>query len=230
MFNLLIVEDDKNIRKLMEIKLKAEGYNTSSACDGIDALDKVGKSHYDILIVDAMMPNMNGYEFLTEIKNLGMNIPSIMVTAKGDIEDKAKGFEVGVDDYMVKPIDFKELSLRIKAVLRRAKIISERKIQIGNTLLDYDTLTVSNSENSITLTKKEFGILYKLMSFPEQSFSKRKLFEEFWDFDSETEEDTLKVHINKIRNKISVFKNIDIETVRGIGYRGVKYDNENEKN
>ena len=230
MFNLLIVEDDKNIRKLMEIKLKAEGYNTSSACDGIDALDKVGKSHYDILIVDAMMPNMNGYEFLTEIKNLGMNIPSIMVTATGDIEDKAKGFEVGVDDYMVKPIDFKELSLRIKAVLRRAKIISERKIQIGNTLLDYDTLTVSNSENSITLTKKEFGILYKLMSFPEQSFSKRKLFEEFWDFDSETEEDTLKVHINKIRNKISVFKNIDIETVRGIGYRGVKYDNENEKN
>ena len=227
MFNVLIVEDDKNIRKLMEIKLKAEGYNTSTACDGLDALDKVGKSHYDILIVDAMMPNMNGYEFLSEIKSLDMNIPSIMVTAKGDIEDKAKGFTVGVDDYMVKPIDFKELSLRIKAVLRRAKIVSERKIKIGNTILDYDTLTVSNSENSITLTKKEFGILYKLMSFPEQSFSKRKLFEEFWDFDSETEEDTLKVHINKIRNKISVFKNIDIETVRGIGYRGVKYDNEN---
>ena len=227
MFNVLIVEDDKNIRKLMEIKLKAEGYNTSTACDGLDALDKVGKSHYDILIVDAMMPKMNGYEFLSEIKSLDMNIPSIMVTAKGDIEDKAKGFTVGVDDYMVKPIDFKELSLRIKAVLRRAKIVSERKIKIGNTVLDYDTLTVSNSENSITLTKKEFGILYKLMSFPEQSFSKRKLFEEFWDFDSETEEDTLKVHINKIRNKISVFKNIDIETVRGIGYRGVKYDNEN---
>lgn len=227
MFNVLIVEDDKNIRKLMEIKLKAEGYNTSTACDGLDALDKVGKSHYDILIVDAMMTKMNGYEFLSEIKSLDMNIPSIMVTAKGDIEDKAKGFTVGVDDYMVKPIDFKELSLRIKAVLRRAKIVSERKIKIGNTVLDYDTLTVSNSENSITLTKKEFGILYKLMSFPEQSFSKRKLFEEFWDFDSETEEDTLKVHINKIRNKISVFKNIDIETVRGIGYRGVKYDNEN---
>lgn len=226
MFNVLIVEDDKNIRKLMEIKLKAEGYNTTTACDGLDALDKVGKSHYDILIVDAMMPNMNGYEFLTEIKNLGINTPSIMVTAKGDIEDKSKGFTVGVDDYMVKPIDFKELSFRIKAVLRRAKIVSERKIQIGDTLLDYDTLTVSNSQNSITLTKKEFGILYKLMSFPEQSFSKRKLFEEFWDFDSETEEDTLKVHINKIRNKISVFKNIDIETVRGIGYRGVKRDNE----
>ncbi len=227
MFNVLIVEDDKNIRKLMEIKLNAEGYNTSTACDGVDALDKVGNSHYDILIVDAMMPKMNGYEFLSEIKNLGINIPSIMVTAKGDIEDKAKGFDVGVDDYMVKPIDFKELSFRIKAVLRRAKIVSERKIQIGNTLLDYDTLTVSNSENSITLTKKEFGILYKLMSFPEQSFSKRKLFEEFWNYDSESEEDTLKVHINKIRNKISVFKNIDIETVRGIGYRGVKYDNEN---
>ncbi len=227
MFNVLIVEDDKNIRKLMEIKLTAEGYKTSTACDGLDALDVVGKGHYDILIVDAMMPKMNGYEFLHEIKSLGLNIPSIMVTAKGDIEDKAKGFDVGVDDYMVKPIDFKELSFRIKAVLRRAKIVSERKIQIGDTILDYDTLTVSNTETSISLTKKEFGILYKLMSFPEQSFSKRKLFEEFWDFDSETEEDSLKVHINKIRNKISVFKNIDIETVRGIGYRGVKYDNEN---
>lgn len=227
MFNVLIVEDDKNIRKLMEIKLKSEGYNTSTANDGLDALDKIGKSHYDILIVDAMMPNMNGFEFLNEIKTLGINTPTIMVTAKGSIEDKAMGFTVGVDDYMVKPIDFKELSLRIKAVLRRAKIVSERKIRVGDTLLDYDTLTVSNSETSITLTKKEFGILYKLMSFPEQSFSKRKLFEEFWDFDSETEEDTLKVHINKIRNKISVFKNIDIETVRGIGYRGVKYDNEN---
>ena len=227
MFSVLIVEDDKNIRKLMEIKLSAEGYDTATAYDGVDALDKVGKCHYDILIVDAMMPNMNGYEFLQEIKSLGLNIPSIMVTAKGDIEDKAKGFDVGVDDYMVKPIDFKELSFRIKAVLRRAKIVSERKIQIGDTLLDYDTLTVSNKESSVSLTKKEFGILYKLMSFPEQSFSKRKLFEEFWDFDSETEEDTLKVHINKIRNKISVFKNIDIETVRGIGYRGVKYDNEN---
>ncbi len=227
MFNVLIVEDDKNIRKLMEINLKNDGYNVATANDGLDALDKVGKTHYDILIVDAMMPKMNGYEFLTEIKNLNINIPSIMVTAKGDIEDKAKGFTVGVDDYMVKPIDFKELSLRIKAVLRRAKIVSERKIKIGDTVLDYDTLTVSNKEVSITLTKKEFGILYKLMSFPEQSFSKRKLFEEFWDFDSETEEDTLKVHVNKIRNKISVFKNIDIETVRGIGYRGVKYDNEN---
>ncbi len=227
MFNILIVEDDKNIRKLMEIKLNAEGYNTVTAEDGIIALDKVGRSHFDLIIVDAMMPNMNGYEFIQEIKNLNINIPSIMVTAKGDIEDKTLGFMSGVDDYMVKPIDFKELSFRIKAVLRRAKIVSDRKIQIGDTILDYDTLTVSNKTNSVTLTKKEFGLLYKLMSFPEQSFSKRKLFEEFWDLDSETEEDTLKVHINKIRNKISVFKNINVETIRGIGYRGVRYDKEN---
>lgn len=227
MFDILIVEDDKNIRKLMEIKLKAEGYNTSTAEDGIIALDKVGHSHFDIVIVDAMMPNMNGYEFIKELKNLNINIPSIMVTAKGDIEDKTLGFMSGVDDYMVKPIDFKELSFRIKAVLRRAKIVSDRKIQIGDTVLDYDTLTVSNQTDSVTLTKKEFGLLYKLMSFPEQSFSKRKLFEEFWDLDSETEEETLKVHINKIRNKISPFKNINIETIRGIGYRGVRYDKEN---
>ncbi len=224
MFNVLIIEDDKNIRRLIEIKLKNEGSNVFTAENGQIGLEIMHEKHIDIILVDAMMPVMNGYEFLKAIREEGILTPAIMVTAKGSIEDKAEGFQAGVDDYMVKPIDFTELSLRIKAVMRRAKIVNERKIKVGSVVLDYETLTVSNGENKVNLTKKEFGILFKLLSYPEHSFTKSNLFEEFWDFACETEEDVVKVFINKIRNKISCFKEIDIETVRGIGYRGVKYE------
>jgi DNA-binding response OmpR family regulator len=149
-----------------------------------------------------------------------------MCTAKGSIEDKAQGYDAGIDDYMVKPIDFDELLMRIKAVLRRAETVSERKLKVGNTVLDYDTLTITDGEKTETLTKKEFGILFKLLSYPEKSFSKSQLFEEFWSFDSDTEEDAVKVYVNKIRNKIENFPEIDVQTVRGVGYRGVR----NEKN
>lgn len=225
MFTVLIVEDDKNLRNLMDIKLKNEGYNTLTAENGKEAILKYSENHVDIMLVDAMMPIMNGYELVKSIRSEGSTVPVIMITAKGTIEDKEQGFMSGVDDYMVKPIDFYEMSMRIKAVLRRAKIVSDRKILIGDTVLDYDTLTVSDATNKISLTKKEFSILYKLLSYPERSFSKTAIFEEFWSWDSDTEEDIVKVFINKIRNKIEVFKNIDIETVRGVGYRGVKYEN-----
>ncbi len=222
MFKALIVEDDKNIRKLMQIKLTNEGYSVITAEDGLDALNKIAENHVDIIILDAMMPKMDGFEFLETIRKDGNLTPIIMVTARGSFDDKRQGFMLGVDDYMIKPIDFNELSLRIIAVLRRAKIVNERKIEIGNTVLDYNTLTVYDNENKVNLTKKEFDILYKLLFYPERSYSKRMLFEEFWDYDSETEEDIVKVYINKIRNKISVFSNIDIETIRGIGYKGIK--------
>ena len=226
MFNILIVEDDKNIRKLMQIKLSAEGYNVITAQDGLEALDKIAESHIDIMIVDVMMPKMDGYELIKTLRENKNVIPAIMVTARSSIEDKSKGFTLGADDYMIKPIDFYELSLRIKAVLRRAKIVHDKKIIIGDTVLDYDLLTVSNGENKIQLTKKEFSILYKLLSYPEKSFSKSMLFNEFWDYDSNTEEDVVKVFISKIRNKIAIFTNIDIETVRGVGYRGIKNEAE----
>ncbi len=226
MFNVLIVEDDHNICKLMKIKLSQEGYNCYTAHSGVEGLECLAETHMDIVILDAMMPKMDGFEMVKEMRNLKYATPVIMVTARGAIEDKSKGFMVGVDDYMVKPIDFKELFLRMKAVLRRANIVSEKKIVIGSTVLDYNTLTVSCGEDRETLTKKEFQILFKLLSYPEQSFSKSALFEEFWDFDSDTEEDAVKVYINKIRNKISRFSAIDIETVRGVGYKGVR----NEKN
>jgi DNA-binding response OmpR family regulator len=222
MFNVLVVEDDRNIRNLIEIKLRSLGYNVVTAENGKDALEKLSSNHLDIMLVDAMMPIMDGYTFVKTVREDGDNIPAIMVTAKGSMADKSQGFDVGVDDYMVKPIEFDELSLRIKAVLRRAKIVSDRKITVGETVLDYDTLTVSNGVEKVVLTKTEFGIIYKLLSYPERSFSKSMLFEEFWAGDSETEEDIVKVYINRIRNKIAPFKEIDVETIRGIGYRGVR--------
>ena len=222
MFNVLVVEDERNIRKLIEIKLTNFGYNVVTAENGRDALDKLSENHLDILLVDAMMPVMDGFEFVKTVRQSGNNVPVIMVTARGSLADKSQGFDVGVDDYMVKPIEFDELSLRIKAVLRRAKIVSDRKITIGETVLDYDTLTVSNKTDKVLLTKTEFGIIYKLLSYPERSFSKSALFEEFWSWDSETEEDIVKVYINRIRNKIAPFSEIDVETVRGIGYRGIR--------
>ena len=224
MFNVLIVEDDKNIRKLIEIKLKSQGYDVYTAENGVSGLDVISANHIDIMLVDVMMPKMDGYEFIKTVREGGFNIPAIMVTARGSIEDKSKGFSYGVDDYMVKPIDFTELLLRMNAVMRRAKIVNEKKIVVGDTVLDYELLTVSNGELTVNLTKKEFGILYKLMFYPEKSFSKRALFEEFWNLESDTEEDAVKVYINKIRSKIADFKSIDIETVRGIGYRGVRYE------
>ena len=222
MFNVLVVEDDRNIRNLIEIKLRTLGYSVVTAEHGKDALEKLSLNHIDIMLVDAMMPIMDGYSLVKAVREDGNSVPVIMVTARGSMADKSQGFDVGVDDYMVKPIEFDELSLRIKAVLRRAKIVSDRKITIGDTVLDYDTLTVSNGVDKVVLTKTEFGIIYKLLSYPERSFSKSMLFEEFWSWDSETEEDIVKVYINRIRNKIAPFKEIDVETVRGIGYRGVK--------
>ncbi len=225
MFTVLVLEDDKNIRRLTEIKLKNEGYNVYSCANGLEGLNVIGEKHIDIIIADIMMPEMDGYDFISEIRNLGYNTPCIMVTAKGAIEDKTQGFMLGVDDYMVKPIDFSELFMRIKAVLRRAKIVSEKKLIVGKTILNYETLTVEDGVNKVQLSKREFGILYKLLSYPEKAFSKSAIFDEFWDYDSDTEEDAIKVYINKIRNKISCFSEIDIETVRGIGYRGVRYEN-----
>ena len=222
MFNVLVLEDDNNIRRLTEIKLKNEGYNVYVASNGLEGLDIIGDKHIDIIIADVMMEKMDGYEFLKEIRSLKILTPCIMVTAKGTIKDKTQGFLAGVDDYMVKPIDFQELFMRMKAILRRAKIISEKRLVVGKTTLDYETLTVYNENNKIVLSKREFSILYKLLSYPEKSFSKSMIFEEFWNYDSDAEEDAVKVYINKIRNKISCFEEIDIETIRGLGYRGVR--------
>lgn len=226
MFNVLIVDDNPNILQLMKIRLHNAGYNVYTAENGLDALDIFYNIAIDMLIVDIMMPKMNGYELVKEIKSDKPNVPVIMVTAKGTIEDKSQGFFIGVDDYMVKPTDFDELLMRMNAIFRRAKIVNDKKITVGSTVLDYDTLTISDSVKNlkITLTKKEFSILYKLLSYPERSFTKWQLFDEFWGYASETDESAVKVFISKIRKQIEIFDNIDIETVIGIGYRGVRHE------
>ena len=225
MFNILVAEDDINILRLMEIRLKHAGYIVFIAKDGEDALKKFEENHIDLIIADVMMPKKDGIKLISEIRDSGSNVPAIMVTAKGTLEDKAQGFLVGIDDYMVKPIEFDELMFRIKALLRRAKIVSERKLSVGPVALDYDSLTITaEGRESVTLTKREFSILFKLLSYPELSFTKGQIFEEFWGYDSESDEDTVKVFINRIRSKIKDFPEIDIETIRGIGYKGVRHE------
>lgn len=223
MFNILLAEDDANIRRLIEIRLKNAGYEVFSAPDGERASELFFSNHIDLMVVDVMMPKKNGYELVREVREYNSVVPAIMVTAKGSLEDKAQAFLVGIDDYMVKPIEFDELLFRIKALLRRAKIVNERKLVVKTVTLDYNDLSVSSTDGrAVTLTKREFSILFKLLSYPEKAFTKGQLFEEFWGYDSETDEDTVKVFINRIRSKIKDFPEIDITTIRGIGYKGVK--------
>lgn len=224
MFNILIVDDEINIQQLFKIRLVNVGYHVLTASDGEEALDIFYNQQIDMLIVDVMMPNMNGMELVNTIRNEGYNTPVIMVTAKGKLEDKKEGFLVGIDDYMVKPVEFDELLFRMNALFRRAKIVNERKITIGNTILDYDTLSILDKKKNlrITLTKKEFQILFKLLSYPERSFTKGQLFDEFWGLDNDSDDDVVKVYVSKIRDRIKDFDEIEIDTIRGIGYRGIR--------
>lgn len=224
MLNIMVVEDNINIQKLMEIRLRSEGYNIILASNGEDAIEKYSTTKIDLMIVDIMMPKMNGLELVETLRTTGSQVPIIIVTAKDTMEDKSKGFLVGVDDYMVKPVNYDELSLRIKALLRRAKIVNERQIVVGDIVLNYDSLAVirNSTGEKVSMPKKEFSILFKLLSYPERVFTKAQLYDEFWGIDSNSDENTIKVHINKIRNKLEAFPEIDIETVRGLGYKGVK--------
>lgn len=224
MFKVLVADDEVNIRNLIKLKLSGEGYDVVCASDGSEALSRLYSKCFDICIVDVMMPVMDGFSLVKQMRSENINTPVIMVTAKGNTEDKIEGFRSGIDDYMVKPVDFEELSLRIKALLRRYRIATERKITVGGTVLTYDTLTVSNEKLNLTVTlqKKEFLILYKLFSYPEKTFSKGQLYDEFWGLDNFGDVDAVKVYVSKIRSAIEPFPEIDIATVRGIGYRGIK--------
>ena len=218
---ILVIEDEVSLSEPIKTYFENEGYDVKVATDGSEGISFFKMYDPDIVILDITLPKKDGWQVCREIRENSAK-PIIMISTKGDVFDKVLGLELGADDYMVKPIDFHEMSLRIKAVLRRAKIVSERKIFVGSVVLDYETLTVSKEDTKVSLTKKEFGILYKLLSYPERSFSKTALFEEFWSWDSDTEEDIVKVYVNRIRNKIEPFSEIDVETVRGIGYRGIK--------
>ncbi|WP_294188778.1 response regulator transcription factor [uncultured Clostridium sp.] len=222
MINLLIVEDDKNLRRLMEVFFKKNGFEVFLAENGEKAFEIFDKSHIDLVLCDIMIPKVNGYDLVKELRRFNYDLPIIMVTAKENFEDKKKGFLVGVDDYMVKPIDLDELLLRVNALLRRAKISNEHKLIIGSVVLNYDTLTVTKEDNIIELTKKEFYLLFKLLSYPKQIFTRRQLMEEIWGIDIESDERTVDVHIKRIREKLSKFDEFKIITVRGLGYKAEK--------
>lgn len=224
MFNIMVVEDDRNTRKLMGAVLEQNGYKPVLAKDGLDALDILDHTMVDLIILDVMMPNMDGYEFAETLRGNNFNLPILMVTAKETIEDKKKGFLIGVDDYMVKPVDEEEMILRVAALLRRSKIANDHKITIGKTVLNYDEMSVNDSEKTYVLPQKEFLLLYKLLSYKDKIFTRRQLMDEIWDMDSESDERTVDVHINRLRDKFGKNEDFEIVTVRGLGYKAVKRD------
>ena len=222
MLNILVVEDDKNLRKLMTAVLLKNDYNVLSAEDGIKALEIMESSHVDLLISDIMMPNMDGYELTRLLREANYNLPILMITAKETLDDKKKGFSVGTDDYMVRPIDMDEMLLRVAALLRRSRIMNENRLEINDVVLDYNALTVTRNGESILLPKKEFYLLFKLLSYPKQIFTRSQLMDEIWGMDSEADERTVDVHIKRLREKFADFPEFDIVTVRGLGYKAEK--------
>ena len=224
MFRIMVVEDDKNTRRLMETVLSQHGYEPVPACDGIEALEILDKKHIDLILLDIMMPRMDGYEFTEIIRGnpaLG-DIPILMVTAKDTPVDKRKGFIIGTDDYMVKPVDEDEMILRIAALLRRSRIVNEHRLIVGGTLLDYDSFSVSSDGYISQLPRKEFLLLYKLLSYPGKIFTRRQLMDEIWDMETDTDERTVDVHINRLRDRFKTNPDFQIITVRGLGYKAVK--------
>lgn len=222
MLKILVVEDDTNTRKLMCAVLKQNGFETYGAEDGIIALHLMEQQHFDLVVLDLMMPNMDGYELTRQLRLSWENLPILMVTAKQEPKDKRKGFLVGTDDYMTKPVDEQEMILRIKALLRRAKIASEHKLTVDKIVLDYDALTVSREDKVITLPQKEFYLLFKLLSYPNMIFTRLQLMDEIWGMESETDDHTLNVHINRLRDRFRDWSEFEIVTVRGLGYKAVK--------
>lgn len=224
MFKILVVEDDLNTRKLLEDVLTDEHYEPVLAKDAQTALEIIDQQHIDLMITDIMMPGMDGFSLTEQLRDSGYDLPVIMMTAKDTIRDKRKGFLVGTDDYMVKPVEEEELIMRIKALLRRAKIVSERKIIIGKVILNYDSLTISRESERITLPQKEFLLLYKLLSYPDTIFTRMQLMDEIWGYDSQTDEHTVSVHIGRLRERFASWPEFEILTVRGLGYKVVKHD------
>lgn len=224
MFHILVVDDDKSTRLLLRAVLEAENYTVTAAGNGAEALEIMDREHVDLVVLDVMMPEMDGYEFTEKLRSVDDNLPVLMISARQLPADKRKGFLVGTDDYMTKPIDEEEMLLRIKALLRRARIVSERKVVIGDVVLDYDSLTVSRRGEVQELPQKEFLLLYKLLSYPGKIFTRIQLMDEIWGADSETGWETVTVHIGRLRKRFEGWEEFEIESVRGLGYKAVKHD------
>ena len=222
MFQILVVDDDKNTRMLLRAVLEAENYSVLTADNGEEALKVLDANHIDLVVLDVMMPKMDGYEFTRTLRQSDNALPILMISAKQLPADKKRGFLVGTDDYMTKPLDEEELLLRIKALLRRARIVSERKIVVGDAVLDYDSLTVSRKGEVQELPQKEFLLLYKLLSYPGKIVTRIQRMDEIWGADSETGWETVTVHIGRLRKRFENWPEFEIVSVRGLGYKAVK--------
>ena len=221
MINILVVEDNSNARKLYEFILKKEHYTPILAEDGVQALEILEKQHADLILLDVMLPRMDGFTFAKELRDADILTPILMISAKDTTADKREGFLAGTDDYMVKPVDEQELLLRIKALLRRARISADKALVIGSTRLSYDSFTVNMNDHEIVLPRKEFLVLYKLLSYPNKTFTRTQLMDEIWSMDTDSEERTVDVHINRLREKFGDNPDFRIVTVRGLGYKAV---------
>lgn len=221
MFKILVVEDDRDLNRTVCSFLNQSGYETTGCLQVADAYDALYSGMYDLIVSDIMMPGIDGFEFAKNVRELNENIPILFMTARDDIASKQRGFRIGVDDYMVKPIDLDELFLRIGALFRRAKIAMNRKLEIGNFVMDADEHTVYLNDEEISLTKREFNILYKLLSYQKKTFTRLQLMDEFWDADTDTAPRAVDVYMTKLRSKLAACTDFEIVTVHGLGYKAV---------
>ena len=221
MIHILVLEDDAKLNQLVCTYLNDSGFTAKGCLNAKDAYDELYNSLYDLIISDIMMPDIDGFEFARTVRQVNERIPILFMSARDDLPAKQEGFQLGIDDYMVKPIDFEELLLRVRALLRRSNIEAERKITVGNLTLDADGLTAEVNGEEVPVTTREFNILYKLLSYPKKTFSRAQLMDEFWGVDSDTSLRSVDVYITKLRDKFSGCDGFEIKTVRGLGYKAV---------
>lgn len=221
MITVLVVEDDEKLNYIVSAKLEEQGYRVRHCGNPMEAFDVMDQAKVDLIVSDIMMPEMDGFEFAAEVRRFDKQIPILYMTAKSDIASKKRGFALGIDDYMVKPIDLSELVMRVEALLRRANIASSRELAVGDLVLNEDETTAVYKGEELPLTLREFQILFKMLSYPKKTFTRAQLMDEFWGFDSESGPRTVDVTITKLRDKISRCKEVEIVTVRGLGYKAV---------
>lgn len=221
MIHILVVEDDVKLNHIVCTYLNDNGFRAKGCLNGKDAYDEMYNQLYDLIISDIMMPEIDGYEFAETVRKVNKTIPILFMTARDDLASKQRGFRLGIDDYMVKPIELDELQLRIRALLRRANIEAERKVTVGNLTLDADAVSAEIDGEEVALTTREFNLIYKLLSYPKKTFSRAQLMDEFWGIDSDTSLRAVDVYVTKLRDKLSACDGFKIVTVRGLGYKVV---------
>ena len=221
MIHILVVEDDEKLNRIVCTYLNDSGFQAKGCLGAQEAYDEMYNQLYDLIISDIMMPGIDGFEFARTVRKVNQRIPILFMSARDDLPSKQKGFQLGIDDYMVKPVDLDELVLRVRALLRRANIEMERKITVGNLVLDADGMSAEVDGEEISLTNREFNIIFKLLSYPKKTFSRAQLMDEFWDLDSDTSLRAVDVYMTKLRNKLSDCDGFKIVTVRGLGYKAV---------